>query len=79
MNEDVRLTAEIMVPSSQVGRIIGKSGNNVRELQKVTGAVIKLPDQSNASQSIETPVQMSGSFYSVQVLFLCFPKFSSLF
>ncbi|KAE8752690.1 hypothetical protein FOCC_FOCC000430 [Frankliniella occidentalis] len=32
--EDVRLTVEILVPSGQVGRIIGKGGQNVRELQR---------------------------------------------
>merc|ERR1719410_1693813 len=41
--EDARLTVEIMVPSAQVGRIIGKGGQNVRELQRLTGAVIRLP------------------------------------
>ncbi|CAH1394680.1 unnamed protein product [Nezara viridula] len=44
-SDDVRLTVEILVPSSQVGRIIGKGGQNVRELQRVTGSVIKLPEQ----------------------------------
>ena len=29
----------------QVGRIIGKGGTNVREMQRITGAVIKLPEQ----------------------------------
>ena len=29
----------------QVGRIIGKGGGNVREMQRLTGAVIKLPEQ----------------------------------
>ena len=35
------LTVEML----QVGRIIGKGGQNVREMQRVTGAVIKLPEQ----------------------------------
>ncbi|VEN38389.1 unnamed protein product [Callosobruchus maculatus] len=43
-SDDVRLTVEITVPSAQVGRIIGKGGQNVRELQRVTGSVIKLPE-----------------------------------
>ena len=33
----------------QVGRIIGKGGGNVREMQRLTGAVIKLPEQVFAS------------------------------
>lgn len=70
-SEDVRLTVEIVVPSSQVGRIIGKGGQNVRELQRVTGSLIKLPEQPPQSgspqQEQETTVHIVGPFYSVQV------------
>lgn len=67
--DDVRLTVEILVPSSQVGRIIGKGGQNVRELQRVTGSIIKLPEQgaSPPSQDEETTVHIIGPFFSVQV------------
>jgi insulin-like growth factor 2 mRNA-binding protein 1 len=65
-NDDVRLKAEIMVPSSQVGRIIGKGGQNVREMQRVTGSVIKLPEESQNTEGEETPVHIIGTFYSVQ-------------
>ncbi|KAK9730981.1 KH domain [Popillia japonica] len=64
--DDVRLTVEIMVPSSQVGRIIGKGGQNVRELQRVTGSVIKLPEQGTSQQDDETTVHIIGPFFSVQ-------------
>lgn len=64
--DEVRLTVEILVPASQVGRIIGKGGANVRELQKVTGASIKLPEQGSVVGD-ETPVHINGNFYSVQV------------
>lgn len=70
--DDVRLTVEIMVPSSQVGRIIGKGGQNVRELQRVTGSVIKLPEQGASSQEDETTVHIIGPFFSVQVSTLRF-------
>jgi len=63
--EDVRLTVEIMVPSAQVGRIIGKGGQNVREMQRLTGAVIKLPEQGT-SLGEETGVHIIGPFYSTQ-------------
>lgn len=70
--DDVRLTVEIMVPSSQVGRIIGRGGQNVRELQRVTGSSIKLPDiSSNASSTgndEETTVHIIGTFIAVQVI-----------
>ncbi|XP_054270210.1 insulin-like growth factor 2 mRNA-binding protein 1 isoform X4 [Macrosteles quadrilineatus] len=67
-SDDVRLTVEILVPSSQVGRIIGKGGQNVRELQRVTGSIIKLPEQSASppSQDDETTVHIIGPFFSVQ-------------
>lgn len=66
--DDVRLTVEILVPSSQVGRIIGKGGQNVRELQRVTGSIIKLPEQGAAPPTQEeTTVHIIGPFFSVQV------------
>lgn len=68
-SDDVRLTVEILVPSGQVGRIIGKGGQNVRELQRVTGSIIKLPEQSASPppQDEETTVHIIGPFFSVQV------------
>lgn len=70
-SDDVRLTVEIVVPSSQVGRIIGKGGQNVRELQRVTGSLIKLPEQPQPPGSpphdADTTVHIVGPFYSVQV------------
>jgi len=65
--EDVRLPVEMCVPSSQVGRIIGKKGQNVRELQRSTGTIIKLPQPpEDGVQPEETVVHMIGAFYSVQ-------------
>jgi insulin-like growth factor 2 mRNA-binding protein 1 len=63
--QDAHLTVEILVPSTQVGRIIGKSGQTVRELQRLTHATIKLPDESQNSAD-ETPVQIKGDFLSTQ-------------
>lgn len=70
--EDVRLTVEILVPSAQVGRIIGKGGQNVRELQRVTGSVIKLSEQQSTPPAVdeETTVHIIGPFFSVQVRLL---------
>ncbi|XP_055302238.1 insulin-like growth factor 2 mRNA-binding protein 1 isoform X3 [Sitodiplosis mosellana] len=64
--DDVRLTVEILVPSSQVGRIIGKGGQNVRELQRVTGSIIKLPEHGALPAEEETTVHIIGPFFSVQ-------------
>lgn len=66
------LKVEIMVPSSQVGRIIGKNGNTVRELQRLTRAQIKLPEPeertnaANVDADAETPVSIIGDFLSSQ-------------
>lgn len=68
--QDAHLTVEILVPSTQVGRIIGKSGQTVRELQRLTHATIKLPDESQNSAD-ETPVQIKGDFLSTQVSSRC--------
>ena len=55
-DENVKLRAELQVPSHIVGRIIGKAGKNVRELQRTTGATIKLPEDIalNQQQQQET-------------------------
>ncbi|XP_018902449.1 insulin-like growth factor 2 mRNA-binding protein 1 isoform X2 [Bemisia tabaci] len=63
--DEVRLTVEILVPSSQVGRIIGKGGQNVRELQRLTGSIIKLPEQGSSHEE-DTTVHIIGPFFSVQ-------------
>ncbi|KAF4527797.1 hypothetical protein B566_EDAN016068 [Ephemera danica] len=70
--EDVRLTVELVVPSSQVGRIIGKGGQNVRELQRLTGGIIKLPEQASSAGE-ETTVHIIGPFLTVQLLCLLVP------
>ena len=86
-NEDIRLTVEILVPSSQVsqavtvsqsclnsplssllqvGRIIGKGGQNVREMQRLTGAVIKLPEQVSEKHYGVSGVKQSYYYYPSQ-------------
>ena len=64
---DVTLTIEMFVPSSQVGRIIGKGGANVRELQRLTGAVIKLPEQLSPPPKDETSVVIMGKWIQALV------------
>ena len=53
--------------SLKVGRIIGKGGQNVRELQRVTGSIIKLPEHTATTPADEeTTVHIIGPFFSVQ-------------
>ncbi|XP_050043127.2 insulin-like growth factor 2 mRNA-binding protein 1 isoform X1 [Dermacentor andersoni] len=63
-NPDGTLRVEIYVPSNQVGRIIGKGGQTVRELQRLTRALIKLPEESQNANTEETPVHLLGDFFS---------------
>lgn len=63
--QEATLRVEIMVPSAQVGRIIGKGGTVVREMQRNTRATIKLPEE-NTTESEETPVHIIGDFLSTQ-------------
>ena len=61
-----RLRVEIMVPKEMVGRIIGKGGKNVRELQRASGAIVKLPETDDTAQDQGgiVPVQILGTFDS---------------
>ena len=65
--DNLKLRAEIQVPSSIVGRIIGKSGKNVRELQRTSGCTIKLPEDASNQQSSTVVVRIHGSFQSSQL------------
>lgn len=60
-DENVKLRAELQVPAHIVGRIIGKSGKNVRELQRNTGATIKLPEDAALIQQQQLNGQESVS------------------
>lgn len=51
--EEVKLRSEVSVPSRLVGRIIGKGGQNVRELQRMTGAHVKIAEESSAKEGEE--------------------------
>jgi insulin-like growth factor 2 mRNA-binding protein 1 len=64
-NDDVRLKTIIRIPKSVVGRIIGKGGKNVRELQRATGAMIKLPEDPT-TQGDDVAVELYGNFMSTQ-------------
>ncbi|CAG2168380.1 unnamed protein product, partial [Oppiella nova] len=71
LSQEPRLKVEIMIPSSQVGRIIGKGGQVVRDMQRNTRATIKLPEESSGGGGDglppeETPVHIIGDFLSTQ-------------
>ncbi|XP_064624758.1 probable ATP-dependent RNA helicase DDX43 [Lineus longissimus] len=49
----------IQVPSGKVGKIIGKGGSKIRELEESSSASIKV--KSSEAQADETPVDISGT------------------
>lgn len=64
-NDDVRLKTVIRVPKNTVGRIIGKGGKNVREVQRLTGGIVKLPQQDQMIGDI-VQVEVFGNFMATQ-------------
>ncbi|XP_054710181.1 insulin-like growth factor 2 mRNA-binding protein 1 isoform X2 [Uloborus diversus] len=64
--QDATLKVEIFVPTNQVGRIIGKGGQTVRELQRMTHALIKFPEDGQCPETEETAVHIIGDFYRTQ-------------
>lgn len=65
--QDATLKVELFVPVNQVGRIIGKGGQTVRELQRITHAVIKFPEEPEKKDpDQETAVHIIGDFYCTQ-------------
>ena len=63
---DVRLRTVITIPQSAAGRIVGKGGKNVREIQRSTGSIITLPSVDTSQQS-ETSVAAAAVDADVQV------------
>merc|ERR1719351_754567 len=61
-----QLTSEMTIPASIVGRVIGKGGNNVRELQRVTSSEVVIPRQSETEGLEEVPVKIVGHFFAIQ-------------
>ncbi|KAE9412091.1 hypothetical protein Angca_007992, partial [Angiostrongylus cantonensis] len=62
----VKLRTELTVPSRLVGRIIGKGGQNVRELQRITGASVKIPEDEPKVADLtfsEEPKEGQFNFY----------------
>jgi len=68
--DDVRLKSAIKVPKALLGRIIGKGGKTVRDIQHSSGVIIKLPsntDEDDDEQDDGVFVTIYGSFIATQV------------
>lgn len=64
-HDEVHLRTEIVVPKQSIGRIIGKGGQNVKEMQRVSGAIVQFPTEEQGDID-EIPVTIIGHFYATQ-------------
>jgi len=62
---EIKLRTLLSVPRGVAGRIIGRQGRNVREIQRMTGAAVKLTDDDTATD--ETTAEVYGNFMATQV------------
>ncbi|CAN6459400.1 unnamed protein product [Victoria cruziana] len=66
---DKNVLSRLLVPSNQIGCLLGKGGSIMAEMRKLSGAQIRIlaKDQiSKCASEHEEEVQMSGEFESVQ-------------
>ncbi|KAM9006463.1 insulin-like growth factor 2 mRNA-binding protein 2 isoform 1-T1 [Sarcophilus harrisii] len=64
--EEVKLKAHIRVPSSAAGRVIGKGGKTVNELQNLTSAEVIVPRDQTPDENDEVIVKIIGHFFASQ-------------
>ncbi|CAG09303.1 unnamed protein product [Tetraodon nigroviridis] len=65
--EEVRLETHIRVPSTAAGRVIGKGGKTVNELQSLTSAEVIVPRDQTPDEKNEVVVKICGHFFASQV------------
>lgn len=64
--EEVKLETHIKVPSTAAGRVIGKGGKTVNELQNLTSAEVIVPRDQTPDENDEIFVKISGHFFASQ-------------
>uniref|UniRef100_A0A7N8Y5H2 Insulin-like growth factor 2 mRNA binding protein 3 n=1 Tax=Mastacembelus armatus TaxID=205130 RepID=A0A7N8Y5H2_9TELE len=62
--EEVKLEAHIKVPSFAAGRVIGKGGKTVNELQNLTCAEVVVPRDQTPDENDQVIVKISGHFFN---------------
>uniref|UniRef100_A0A3P8XNM1 RRM domain-containing protein n=1 Tax=Esox lucius TaxID=8010 RepID=A0A3P8XNM1_ESOLU len=67
--EEVKLEAHIKVPSFAAGRVIGKGGKTVNELQNLTSAEVVVPRDQTPDENDQVIVKITGHFYASQVCY----------
>ncbi|XP_042612915.1 insulin-like growth factor 2 mRNA-binding protein 2 isoform X2 [Cyprinus carpio] len=64
--EEAKLEAHIKVPFTAAGRVIGKGGKTVNELQNLTSAEVIVPRDQTADENDEVFVKIIGHFFASQ-------------
>ncbi|KAJ8255319.1 hypothetical protein GJAV_G00203520, partial [Gymnothorax javanicus] len=64
--EEVKLETHIKVPSCAAGRVIGKRGKTVNELQNQTNAEVIVPRDQTPDENDEVFVKIIGHFFASQ-------------
>ncbi|XP_076865483.1 insulin-like growth factor 2 mRNA-binding protein 3 isoform X2 [Brachyhypopomus gauderio] len=65
--EEVKLEAHIKVPAFAAGRVIGKGGKTVNELQNLTSAEVVVPRDQTPDENDQVVVKITGHFYASQL------------
>ncbi|XP_066061343.1 insulin-like growth factor 2 mRNA-binding protein 1 [Chamaea fasciata] len=65
--EEVKLETHIRVPASAAGRVIGKGGKTVNELQNLTAAEVVVPREQTPDENEQVVVKIIGHFYASQM------------
>ncbi|KAM9678552.1 LOW QUALITY PROTEIN: insulin-like growth factor 2 mRNA-binding protein 3 [Trichechus inunguis] len=65
--EEVKLEAHIRVPSFAAGRVTGKGGKTVNELQNLSSSEVVVPRDQTPDENDQVVVKITGHFYACQV------------
>uniref|UniRef100_A0A8C4TKR5 Insulin-like growth factor 2 mRNA binding protein 1 n=1 Tax=Erpetoichthys calabaricus TaxID=27687 RepID=A0A8C4TKR5_ERPCA len=65
--EEVKLETHIKVAATAAGRVIGKGGRTVNELQNLTAAEVVVPREQTPDENDQVIVKIIGHFYASQV------------
>uniref|UniRef100_A0A8D3BJN6 RRM domain-containing protein n=1 Tax=Scophthalmus maximus TaxID=52904 RepID=A0A8D3BJN6_SCOMX len=65
--EEVKLETHIKMAAAAAGRVIGKGGKTVTELQNLTAAEVVVPREQTPDENDQVIVKINGHFYASQV------------
>uniref|UniRef100_A0A8D3DYA1 RRM domain-containing protein n=1 Tax=Scophthalmus maximus TaxID=52904 RepID=A0A8D3DYA1_SCOMX len=65
--EEVKLETHIKMAAAAAGRVIGKGGKTVTELQNLTAAEVVVPREQTPDENDQVIVKINGHFYASQL------------